>query len=96
MAAPDRDTHFKRFAESLFNELLTVNGGRIDVSAYNLVDDETIETYRTIIARRAYDLVAHVLNNEKLQWYPMEEISIKEIPDLTEFSSQVDNDYESH
>ncbi len=47
-------------------------------------NDRQVQDIVTLLAQAGYDLVAHALNNEKLQWYPMEEISIEEIPDPTE------------
>lgn len=84
------DTHFAGYAKSLMDELLAVDDGRIDVSSYNSVDDETIEKYRTIIARRAYDLVLHTVwqtipasgsTIKKYQGMTIEEITAM-IPDL--------------
>jgi len=62
----NRDTQFKQFAELLFAELLAVDDGRIDVSTYNFMDNEMINTYRAIIAQRAYDLASHVVTQTTL------------------------------
>lgn len=84
----NRDTQFASFANLLFNQLN--NNACITLADHPDFDrsceiQEKINTLaKQIIARYAYDLVAHVLNNEKLQWYPMEEVSIEEIPDLIE------------
>jgi hypothetical protein len=82
-----RDTQFAGFAKLLFDDLN--NNACITLADHPDFDhlcelqDKINALTKLIIARRAYDLVAHVLNNEKLQWYPMEEISIEEIPDFT-------------
>jgi len=84
----NRDTQFSGFAELLFNDLnnnacITL-ADHPDFDRLRELQDKINALTKLIIARRAYDLVAHCLNNEKLQWYPMEEVSIEEIPDLTE------------
>ncbi len=68
-----RDTHFVGFAKLLADEL-KVTGGY------------PISEVKQLIARRAYDLVAHTLLN--VSHYSMDALSseeqIQEIPDMTE------------
>ena len=82
-----RDTHFQGFAKLLWDELVELNkGGYIDVSSY--FDDGIDPTnYRLLIAQRAYDLVAHALE-DILPYYTYDEFKewqeyANDVPDLT-------------
>lgn len=77
-----RDTQFKGFAEALFEDL-PWNEINIDMERPGWQ-----ERWELCIARRAYDLVQHALSNEKLHWYPLEEISVSDIPDLIEWPKE--------
>ena len=84
----ERDTHFQGFAELLYPELtrdfyLLYTYRHANQHA---MAEQVIHQIKEHLAQRAYDLAQHVLNgNETLQWKPLEEISVKDIPDLTEW-----------
>lgn len=86
MSKDPRDTQFAGFARLLYDELAR------NVLATSYTSWSDFEAFKQeqsqIIARRAYDLVNHVLSNEKLQWYPIEEISMRDIPDLKEWPKE--------
>lgn len=82
-----RDTHFAGFAKALWSELLA--NTRTFHSDYE-------ESQQTTIARRAYDLVIHVLRHtipasgstiKKYQGLTIEEIA-NAIPDMTELPEE--------
>ena len=82
----ERDTHFQNFAKLLWDELMAVTDGYIDVSNDGF-DDEWIEKHKAIIARRAYDLVKHTVLNIDEHWLialPYKEIPAR-IPDVFEW-----------
>ena len=86
----ERNTHFAGFAKALWQELLAVDEGHIDISDYNRIDEEMMEQYRAIIARRAYDLVQHTILNigpADLDMLTTEEC-VQRVPDLTELPSE--------
>lgn len=76
----ERDTQFAGFAKLLFDELPDVPDGS-DV-------DEWSTACEQVIARRAYDLVGHVLGTEKVQWRALEEIRMSDISDMTELPTE--------
>jgi len=86
-----RDTQFAGFAKLLWEELLELRGrGYIDV-ANDMMDEEWNAEYRQIIARRAYDLVGHALENidpNDLDRLSPDERVLK-MPDLTEWPEEV-------
>ena len=84
MSTIPRDTQFKGFAEKLYQEIedLTCSFSVLPSA------DEMKRLECEIYARRAYDLAQHALSNEKLHWYPLEEISVSDIPDLTELPEE--------
>jgi hypothetical protein len=79
----ERDTHFQSFARLLWTAIVqspewpTIN-----------LDEETIQQAETVIAQRAYDLVAHVIDH--LDSYTYDTATSGQdlwnaIPDLTEW-----------
>lgn len=84
MSANPRDTQFAGFAKALYQEIEDMT------CSFSVLPsaDEMKRLECEIYARRAYDLVAHVLSNEKLQWRPLEDISVSDIPDLTEWPEE--------
>lgn len=87
-----RDTHFAVFAKLLFDELLDVDDGHIDVSTYNQADDDMVEKYRRLIAQRAYDLAMHVMKYTDGGFYPSSYFAgskaINNVPDLAELPKE--------
>ena len=81
----ERNEHFKGFAELLWQDLMGVHDGWIDVSDAGF-DGEDITHYQQIIAQRAYDLVNHTCTNitgSMINWHI--EDRVHAIPDLTEW-----------
>lgn len=86
----NRDTQFKGFAKALLREMLAQR--QWDGIDFNSDDTDEIEEYSLVIARRAYDLVAHTLSMQPMI-NSMPEIqsltdALKVIPDLPESSEE--------
>jgi hypothetical protein len=82
----DRDTHFRGFAELLYQELSTLDGGHETIiSEYrNKYDKQEI---LQLIAQRAYDLTYHTRRRTA---YGMDLLVIRswiaeDVPDMTEW-----------
>ena len=76
-------TQFARFAQALWQELLAVKGGYIEIGKHDIALE-----YTDILARRAYDLVAHTVYSigpDDLDRLTSEEC-VQRIPDLTTFA----------
>lgn len=81
MSINPRDTQFAGFATLLLEQLLNIDGVHVE-SSYG----EAHELWKPIIAQRAYDLVAHAVN---------ETIGISKIdhvPDLTEWPKETEHE----
>ncbi len=82
MSSNERDTHFKQFAEMLFEEFPWSFDICIESS-----EDGWEERWKQLIARRAYDLVVHTLSNTEhinLDRLTEEEHAAR-IPDMVEW-----------
>ena len=83
-----RDTQFAGFAKSLFHELYETDG-----VYYEITNDFWKEEWQEIIARRAYDLACHVLEQVPLliQNVPntltVEEV-VRYVPDMTKWPEE--------
>ena len=91
MSENERDTHFAGFAKVLFDELLSVDAGRIDISSYNQMDDAMIDRYRLIITQRSYDLVKHAIEEDSdvPQWMlTNRKKHVADVPDVTAWPEQ--------
>lgn len=79
----ERDTHFQNFAFELFDELMQTEGVAIDT-----INDDWRKEWEKTIARRAYDLVVHALNEMNPTPYVYydtpEEIITNGVPDMLE------------
>ena len=87
MSNTPRATQFTGFAHALLLEMLAQRQGEwID---FNSGDTSEIEEYSTIIARRAYDLVTHVLHitDDPSKVMRPQQI-VERIPDMTEFPKE--------
>ena len=83
----DRNEHFQGFAELLWQDLMDVHDGWIDVSDAGL-DGEDITHYQQIIAQRAYDLAYHFIESSyqhKGTFRGEIHQTVKMLPDLTEW-----------
>src|SRR2546429_703841 len=96
MSNNPRDTQFSGFAKLLFDELSERGLVAIVNKIFNgppdllmQAQEEVNQLTQKIIAQRAYDLVAHVLfDHEDLKWQALEDISVEEITDLTEWPKE--------
>ena len=75
-----RKTQFAGFAKLLVEEIIN----EVPATIYPLEIDIS-DKLEKLLARRAYDLVQHVLcDHREIQWQPLESICMAEIADLTE------------
>ena len=86
-----RDTQFAGFAHALLCEMLTANqqSDMLGYLDFNADDTEDVARYTTTIARRAYDLVTHVLHitDDPSKVMRPQQI-VERIPDMTEFPKE--------
>jgi hypothetical protein len=89
----ERDTHFRGFAHLLMQEIdeqigaVTEWGIEHEIDSQEKIGLELYSRWRTVIARRAYDLVFHTIMN--IDPYHLDALSTEEIParipDMTEW-----------
>lgn len=82
-----RDEQFAGFAKSLLSEMVELHG-YIDISGFwNSPDDEDLQEYTQVIARRAYDLVCHVVAEvtDETKGYL---VMIEKIPDMRQWPEE--------
>ncbi len=101
----ERETHFQGFAKLLFDDLSQLGlVALIDLRNFPDHPDRALEMQagmvqltQQIIARRAYDLVDHVLNSlvddhlgidYDLHYWPNDQLIDEYIPDLTEWPKE--------
>lgn len=86
MSEQERETHFARFADRLMDELLSL----CDYELVETASDRWRKEAEPIIARRAYDLVAHTIENTA--HIDLDRLSTEEhvlrIPDLAELPKE--------
>ena len=89
----NRDTQFSGFAKLLIRDLDAVS-----TTTYASID-KAKEAYELAVARRAYDLTCHVVTHldEDVAWrkgkgYSISEIVEDDVPDLTEWPKEQDQD----
>lgn len=77
----ERNEHFKGFAKLLWQEVRKTSFDSPGFSKYQQLE----QRMQLLFAQRAYDLVEHILNNQEFSWYELEELSVSDFPDLTEW-----------
>lgn len=87
MSTNPRETQFVGFAKLLYEDFLRQAEDEASTQDIYMPDypDKWRVIVEQIIAERAYDLVVHVLGCGIPQWMPLEEVSISQIPDLTQW-----------